>query len=102
MAATVIWAHAALDDITAIADYIGHDSPSHARRVVDALFELGDSLVDHPRAGRIVPELNNERVRERFLYSYRLLYEIGTERISILAVIHGARLLESLGQRFER
>ena len=39
-------------------------------------------------------------VRERFSYSYRLLYEIGEGRIDILAVIHGKRLLDSLEKRF--
>ena len=102
MAATVIWAHEALDDIEAIADYIARDSPSHARRVVESLFELSDSLVDFPRAGRVVPELNDGNVRERFLYSYRLIYEIGEDRIAVLAVIHGARLLESVGERFDK
>lgn len=101
MAATVIWSQEALDDIDAIADYISRDSLYHAQRMVEAFFELGDSLVDHPQAGRVVPELNRPNVRERFLYSYRLLYEIGEERIDILAVIHGKRLLESLEGRFE-
>jgi mRNA-degrading endonuclease RelE of RelBE toxin-antitoxin system len=41
-------------------------------------------------------------MRERFLYSYRLIYEIGSEQISVLAVIHGQRLLASIGDRFER
>lgn len=101
MAAEVIWSHEALDDVESIADYIGRDSPNHARRVVEALFELADSLVAHPRAGRVVPELNDACIRERFLYSYRMLYEIGADRIAILAVIHGARLLESYGTRFD-
>ena len=48
-----------------------------------------------------MPELDNHAVRERFLYSYRVLYEWDAETIEILAVIHGRRLLESLGDRFE-
>jgi plasmid stabilization system protein ParE len=101
MAASVIWSQAALDDIDSIAEYISRDSPHHARRVVETLFELSDRLAEFPRAGRIVPELADERVRERFLYSYRLIYEIGSDYIAVLAVIHGARLLESIEDRFE-
>lgn len=48
----------------------------------------------HPKLGRIVPELVDLNVRERFLYSYRLIYEFTAEAIQILAVIHGKRLLE--------
>jgi len=101
MAAALVWSQEALDDIDAIADYISRDSLYHAQRVVEAAFELGDSLVDHPQAGRVVPELSNPNVRERFLYSYRLIYEISDARIDVLAVIHGKRLLESIEDRFE-
>jgi plasmid stabilization system protein ParE len=101
MAAAVVWSQEALDDIGAIADYINRDSPHHARRVVEQLYELGDAIAAHPQAGRIVPELGNPQVRERFVYSYRVLYEIGTLQIDILAAIHGRRLLESVEDRFD-
>jgi len=101
MATTVVWSKEALDDIDAIANYIHRDSPFYARYLVESLFDLGGSLVDHPWAGRIVPELNDKQIRERFLYSYRLLYEIQNDKIAILAVIHGRRLLESIEERFD-
>jgi len=101
MVATVIWSQESLDDIDAIAEYISRDSPYHAQRVVEALFDLGERIGEQPLIGRIVPELGNERVRERFLYSYRVLYEVGERRIEVLAVIHGRRLLESMGKRFD-
>jgi len=96
MAATVIWSQASLDDIDSIAEYIHRDSPYHAQRVVEALLALGESIGEQPLIGRLVPELGDERIRERFLYSYRLIYEIGERRIEVLAVIHGRRLLESI------
>jgi len=69
--------------------------------VVEGLFELGEMVVAHPLAGRAVSELGDAQVRERFLYSYRLIYEIRPDRIEVLAVLHGRRLLESIGERFE-
>jgi len=45
----------------------------------------------YPNAGRIVHEFNNERVRERFVFDYRIIYEIRSNDILILGVIHGAR-----------
>lgn len=65
------------------------------------LFELGDVIQAHPLAGRMVPELNDPNVRERFIYSYRVIYEVVPERVNVLAVLHGRRLIESLGERFE-
>ena len=95
MAARVTWSQAALDDVDAIADYVSRDSAVHARRVVDELFALADSLTEQPQRGRVVPELEDEMVRERFLYSYRLIYELHSDVVKILAVIHGRRLLEA-------
>jgi plasmid stabilization system protein ParE len=100
MAATVIWSQEALDDIDAIADYIHRDSPHHARRIVEEILALGESVAEQPKIGRIVPELEDEKVRERFIYSYRVLYEIQPAQIEVLAVIHGKRLLESIEDRF--
>ena len=42
----------------------------------------------------MVPELNEDSVRELSLYSYRILYEIQPDQIHILAVIHKRRDLQ--------
>lgn len=99
MAQILIWAREALNDINAIAEYISRDSLYHAQQVVERILDLGVSLSEQPNMGRIVPELGNPQVRERFIYSYRLIYELKSEEILVLAVIHGKRLLESV-ERF--
>ena len=101
MAASLIWSGESLDDIDAIAQFIARDSQHHAQSVVDGLFDLAETISAHPLAGRVVPELGDAQVRERFLYSYRVIYEIRDERIEVLAVLHGRRLLESIGDRFD-
>jgi plasmid stabilization system protein ParE len=35
-----------------------------------------DRLVDHPRSGRIVPELGQETLRELVLGNYRIIYRL--------------------------
>jgi plasmid stabilization system protein ParE len=102
MAGRVIWSQEGLDDIDAIAAYIARDSITHARRFVSEAFDLADLLLTQPRMGRIVPELRQDRVREHFIYSYRILYEIEGEDLHVLAVIHGKRLLESVAERFDQ
>ncbi|MCU7847816.1 MAG: type II toxin-antitoxin system RelE/ParE family toxin [Candidatus Thiodiazotropha sp. (ex Lucinoma kastoroae)] len=96
----LIWSDAVLEDIDDIAEYIHRDSPHYAQRVVEALFESTDLLPEQPRLGRVVPELGQQSIRERFIYSYRLIYEIHATELHILAVIHGKRLLESVEDRF--
>lgn len=100
MAQSLTWSNEALDDIDDIAEYIARDSVYYAQRVVQQIFELGDTLLDQPELGRIVPELNDPKVRERFIFSYRLIYEIDLPDIYILAVIHGNRLLDGIRERF--
>lgn len=72
MAARLIWSNEALNDVSAIAEYISRDSPYHARRVTQEFFTIAEAVVEQPKLGRVVPELNDEHVRERFLYSYCL------------------------------
>ena len=47
----------------------------------------------------MVPEAGDQNLRERFVYSYRLIYRLQTDRILIVAVIHGSRLLQPFLQR---
>lgn len=97
MAQALIWSKHALDDIAAIAEYIGRDSFDHACQVVERLVETVQSIRDQPEAGRKVPELNDHSIRERFVYSYRLIYAVRPEEIEILYVVHGRRRFRFLG-----
>lgn len=97
----VTWSPEALEDLEAIAQYIGRDSEFYARAVVTEILSVSRDLGQFPLIGRMVPEIADERIRERFIYSYRLVYRIEPERILIVAVIHGKRLLENISARIE-
>jgi toxin ParE1/3/4 len=97
----VVWSPAALEDVESLAEYIARDSEFYARAVVDKILGTARKLKDFPSAGRIVPELEDETIRERFVYSYRLIYRIESSIITILAIIHGKRLPESLNDRIK-
>ncbi len=92
----VSWSPTALDDVEAIAEYINRDSPAYTRAVVNKILGAARNLEDFPNAGRIVPELDDETIRECFVYSYRLIYRIQDQDVLIVAVVHGQRLLEPL------
>jgi plasmid stabilization system protein ParE len=47
-----------------------------------------------PLAGRVVPEIADDNIREWFVYSYRLIYRIQDDVITIAAIVHGRRLLD--------
>jgi toxin ParE1/3/4 len=46
--------------------------------------------------GRIVPEYNAANVRELFVGSYRLIYQVTEESAVVVGFIHGARDLLGL------
>jgi len=95
MAFKLVWSEEALEDIESIATYIEKDSPVYAKAVVSRFFEKVEILKTNPKLGRTVPEMDNEKIREIFIYSYRLIYKINTETILLTAVVHGRRLLEN-------
>lgn len=91
----VKWTNHAKAQLRQIHDYIAQDSLFYAKHVADTLAEKTSGLDNHPRIGRIVPELNIETVRELLPYSYRIIYEIRSDdrpvHIEVLAVIHKRR-----------
>jgi toxin ParE1/3/4 len=78
-----------------IAAHIARDSPTYAAAVVEKILDITRNLQNFPLLGRIVPESNEESIRERFVYSYRLIYQVQQETVTIIAVVHGKRLLDN-------
>lgn len=97
----VRWSPEATEDLEAIAEYIGRDSEYYARAVVTEILSISRSTSEFPLIGRIVPEIGDERIRERFIYSYRMVYRVDSVKVLIVAVIHGKRLLENIAERLE-
>ncbi len=94
MAHIVVWSPRAIDDVDAIAAYIAGDSEAYAASVVRSILDKARRLSEFPYIGRVVPEFGDETIREIFAYSYRIIYEIEGNEITVAAVIHGKRLLE--------
>ncbi|MEE9343929.1 MAG: type II toxin-antitoxin system RelE/ParE family toxin [Gammaproteobacteria bacterium] len=84
----VKWTNHALTQLRHIHDYIEQDSPLYAKRVSDAIVRKTVGIDELPYMGRKVAELNEELIREVALYSYRIIYEIKTDSVEVLAVIH--------------
>jgi toxin ParE1/3/4 len=94
MAHRVVWSAPAISDVEAIATYIASDSPAYARTVVRKILTAIRSLSKFPLSGRKVPELDDGKFREVFAYSFRIIYYVDEQLITILAVIHGRRMLD--------
>lgn len=87
----VIWSNPAKADLRSIHDFIAHDSRHYAKQVTQDMAAKTDILDELPRVGKVIPELGDDNLRELHLYSYRILYEIRTQGVFVLAVIHKRR-----------
>ena len=93
MAYRVVWSPKALEDVDAIAAYIFRDSASFSATVVRKILDSSDKLSTSPSSGSVVPEFSEDTIRELFAYTYRIIYQIQQDTVTIAAVIHGKRLL---------
>lgn len=87
------WTAKALVRLQQVHDYIARDQPINARNFVGRLTERADAIARQPHAGRIVPDYARQDIREVHEGAYRIVYRILADRIDILTVRHGARLL---------
>jgi len=90
---TVHWTQNALRHLRAIHDYIAQNSVRYAQRTVDQITRRSEQLERFPHSGSVVPEYEEEAIREVVEASYRIIYRVEADRVDILAVVHGARQL---------
>jgi len=91
LARRVTWSESAWQELECAASFIARDSRRYAAALINEARDAARSLKKFPRRGRIVPETDDDLIRELFVRSYRLIYEIRSDGIVILAFIHGAR-----------
>ena len=92
----LIWTEPALNDLQAIFDYISIDSEYYASIFVNEIIDSVEKIADFPKMGRIVPEYQQDDIREILVQSYRVIYQLKQDQVLILTVIHGRRELTKL------
>jgi toxin ParE1/3/4 len=98
----VIWSASALADVEAIAAYIARDSDHYASVVVERMLEAAASLADLAERGRVVPELTDASIREVFVYSWRVIYRVEPNVVTVLTVVHQKQHFQPGANRFDR
>lgn len=86
----VVWTDTALRHLATTHEYIAHDSPHYAARLVDRLLARSEQLEQFPQSGRRVPEYDDRHIRQLVEPPYRIIYRVRPDRIDVLAVVHGA------------
>ena len=91
---SITWSQEAGENLVDTEEFIARDSVERAVRFVDALIDQTEAfLTDNPRSGRTVPEIGNPDIREIIYRGYRIVYRLNGDRIDILTVFEGHRLL---------
>jgi|WetSurSiteA1Bulk_404760.scaffolds.fasta_scaffold261258_1 toxin ParE1/3/4 len=95
----LFWTETAKQDLLAIRRYIAVDNPTAAKRWVERLRDRARNALHAPLAGRKVPELSRDDIRELIEGNYRLVYQVFADRLVILTVFEGHALfpLEKVG-----
>lgn len=88
------WSERSVNDLIAIHRYIARDNPQTAKKWVKKLRQRARSAADASLAGRIVPEFNQQDMREVFLGNYRIVYRVRDDGILILTIFEGHQLLK--------
>ena len=86
----IVWTETAIRHLAAIQTYIEQDKPIAARRVAKKIRETVAHLATHPYLGRAG---RKPGTRELVLADmpYIVPYRVRDDRLTILAVLHGAR-----------
>jgi toxin ParE1/3/4 len=89
------WTLRARRQLEDIGRFIARDKPGAARRWVETLRRRAAVAAEQPLAGRAVPELDREDVREVIVRGYRIVYGVSENLVEVLAVFESHRLLGS-------
>lgn len=93
--AALEWRPQALKDLEEIEAYYERVASDYATFLVEQVFEKTKQLERFPRMGRMVPEIEDEAIRELIYRDYRIIYIVSpdNEEVAVLAVIHAAQQL---------
>jgi toxin ParE1/3/4 len=86
------WTENAKQDLLSVKRYIATDNPTAAKQWVERLRERARSALHAPLAGRRVPELSRDDIREMTEGKYRIVYQVFANRLVVLTVFEGHRL----------
>jgi plasmid stabilization system protein ParE len=90
----LVWSQLADRQVEEVLAWIVADDVAAARRWLEELLERVEALCRFPDAGRVVPELGRDEIRELLVGAYRVIYRRREEAVEIALVRHQARQLD--------
>ncbi|WP_404447759.1 type II toxin-antitoxin system RelE/ParE family toxin [Sutcliffiella horikoshii] len=96
--AEIRWSPSAVQDLEEICSFIAKDSVEYASFTAKGILHTIETASVFPFSGKVVPELENEFVREKIYSSYRVIYRCKDEMLEVVRIIHHARDLNTMGE----
>lgn len=96
MALKIKWSPRAASNLEEICDYITKDSEYYAILFAKKVIAIVRAIPQFPKSGRIVPEYDDENLREKIYEGYRIVYRLKPDLVEIVAICHGAKPLETI------
>lgn len=96
MVKEIRWSPRAVKSLEEICNFIAQDSEHYAIVFAKKINSIVKTIPLFPEAGRVVPEYQNENLREKIYQNYRIVYRIKKQAIEIAAVSHGAKILKDI------
>jgi toxin ParE1/3/4 len=81
----------ALLDLESIGDWIARDNPARAASFIAELEASCQEIASFTEKFLLVPRYENLGIRRKVHGSYLIFYRIGTGKIDIIHILHGAR-----------
>lgn len=91
----LVWSPLALDHVAEIAEEIAADGQQAADGWIDTILSAAERVVRFPHSGRVVPEVRREDIREIVEGSYRIIYRVDSDQVSVLTFRHSRQLTRS-------
>lgn len=97
--ATIRWSSQARKDLEALSDHLREVAPAYAERFEEQVFEATRRLEVFPRSGRVIPEAEEEQLREVIYRDYRIMYHVSEadDEVLTLTVLHSSRQFGGFG-----
>lgn len=91
----VSFSKSAISDLKSIKEYyLEQGVPQIGQNFITSIIEHVETLSSHPDIGRVVPELNDESIRELIHSPFRVVYLRESQSIKVIRVWRSERLLK--------
>ena len=89
----IVFSDPSIEDLENIVRFIGRDNPQVAAQFGAKLIQSVRHLASFPRLGRVVPEKNDESIREIIFKPYRIFYRVkdDSQTVEVARFWHTAR-----------